>query len=120
MKVSGSFICPHCGSDTTVYDTHQLYEGIAIRRYRKCVGCEQSCTTTELLHSANPVRGRARNPETETCVECSRPYAYIWAAPNHLWNEVSDGAPFLCADCFSRRAESLGYSIRIRAEEMTR
>ena len=45
----------------------------------------------------------------EVCMDCTRPYDLVWAAPDALWNEVV-GSPtgMLCPDCFDRRCNAKG------------
>ena len=55
--------------------------------------------------------------DAEHCMDCGRPYALWWEAPDWLW-KLLIGRPggLLCPDCLDRRADAQGIVLRWRCE----
>lgn len=52
--------------------------------------------------------------EGERCQDCGKRYETVYAAPNHIWNELVNphGAGMLCLPCFETRCSKAGVVLR--------
>lgn len=51
----------------------------------------------------------------EFCRDCGRHQPMLWQAEDKLWEEVTgrtDGGGVYCPECFSRRADRMGITLR--------
>lgn len=114
---SGPFPCPVCSGPTKVSNTSLVSSGMQIRRYRKCLDCSKTFTTLEVLGAVSPRVGIdvAGLVDPQVCNRCGHQYAYVWSAPDALWNQIADGRSHLCIPCFEYEAESHGLMVTFRA-----
>lgn len=59
-------LCPKCGGDSGVKDSRPDYQGVVIRRRRKCFECGFKFTTKEIVVSSSETNKLVREMELRT------------------------------------------------------